>query len=369
MNIDDKVRRVEETPVSQLADVDIDDVYEHMDHLLRERPSPLALYDRWEAQNWRVSDLDFTEDTQHWGFLMPELQDYLLTIFTEFFLGEQAVTDTLAPLIIGAPDADSRVFLSTQIVDEARHTVFFKRFFAEVLNVSGGLNAALAAVRPGAVEGWKKIFDVDLVEATDRVRLHPEDREAWVRGITVYHFVVEGMLALTGQKYLVRVFRNLGMLPGFRAGFTAVARDESRHVNYGVGAIREQILQNPKMADVVGDCVLGLLPSACKTIEPADRNYENIQHPNDFPPPARIDPREIHRFSLTSLTKRLRVAGLSEEVCATIEARGLTYYDDQIAEFETRFDREHPARAFDRGEVELSFRRFEAHGVDDLGLP
>ena len=351
--IDEKVRRVEETEVSQLASVDIDDVYEHMDHLLRERPSPLALYDRWEAQNWRVSDLDFTEDSQHWGFLMPELQDYLLTIFTEFFLGEQAVTDTLAPLIIGAPDEDSRVFLATQIVDEARHTVFFKRFFSEVLGVSGGLPAALAAVRPGAVEGWKKIFDNDLVAATEKVRLDPSDRVAWVQGITTYHFVVEGMLALTGQKFLVRVFRNLGMLPGFRAGFTAVARDESRHVNYGVGAVREQILADPKMADVVTECVLGLLEAACQTIEPSDRNYENILHPNDFPPPARIDPREVHRFSLTSLTKRLRVAGISEETCTTIEAQGLGYFDEQISHFEKRFEREHPARAFDRGEVEL----------------
>jgi ribonucleoside-diphosphate reductase beta chain len=151
----------------------------------------------------------------------------------------------------------------------------------------------------------------------------------------------------------VRVFRNLDMLPGFRAGFTAVARDESRHVSYGVGAMREQILGDAKMADVMTDCVLGLLAAACQTIEPADRNYDNIQHPNDFPAPARIDPREVHRFSLTSLTKRLRVSGISEETCASIEAQGLGYFDAQIAEFESRFDREHPARAFDRGEVEL----------------
>lgn len=351
--IEEKVKRVEESEVRDLANVDIDDVYDHMDHLLRERPSPLALYDRWESQHWRVADLDFTEDAEHWTFLMPELQDYLLTLFTEFFLGEQAVTDTLSPLIHAAPDEDSRIFLATQIVDEARHTVFFKRFFDEVLGVSGGLHEALGAVRPGAVEGWTKIFDEDLVEATDRCRLDPSDLSAWVRGITIYHLIVEGTLALTGQKYLVRVFRNLGMLPGFRAGFTAVARDESRHVNYGVGALRDQILKDPNMATVVSDTVFGILDATCKTIEPSDRDYESITTPNDFPPAARINPREIHRFALNSLNKRLRAAGIKDEVCLAIESQGLEVFEQQFKIYETTFGREHPVRYYDRGEVEV----------------
>ncbi|HLF69672.1 MAG TPA: ribonucleotide-diphosphate reductase subunit beta, partial [Actinomycetota bacterium] len=301
------------TPVRDLADVDIDTVYEHMDQQMRDRPTPLELYAIWERGNWRVSDLDFSEDKIHWGLLLPELKDYLQRVFTEFFLGEQAVTDTLSPLVHAAPDEDSRIFLSTQIADEARHTVFFKRFFAEVVEVGGGLSDALASLRPEAVEGFRKIFDEDLVAATERCREDPTDRAAWVRGITIYHLVVEGMLALTGQKYLVRVFRDLGMLPGFRAGFTAVARDESRHVNFGVGALANQIKLNPAMADEVAGAVRGILRAACATVEPADRDYENITHPNDFPPQARINPREFHRFSLTSLTKRLRVAGLSAD--------------------------------------------------------
>lgn len=353
MDAKETVELVENTGIADMALVDIDDVYVHMDELLRERPSPLALYDRWERQNWKVADLDFTEDAMHWQLLLPALKDYIAMIFTQFFLGEQAVTDTLSPLIFAAPDEDSRIFLSTQIVDEARHTVFFKRFFAEVLGVEGGLSAALASVRPGSVEGFRKIFDEELVEATDRCRLNPTDTEAWIRGITIYHLVVEGMLALTGQKYLVRVFRDLGMLPGFRAGFTAVARDESRHVNFGVGAIRDHVRNDPKMADVVADTVFAILEPACKTVEPADREYEEITSPNDFPPQARIDPREVHRFSLTSLTKRLKVAGISADVCNEIETKGLDYYEEQIKSFEQTFGRDHQARYFDRGEVEL----------------
>jgi ribonucleoside-diphosphate reductase beta chain len=355
--IEEKVRQIEDSAVRDLAQVDVDDVYEQMDYLLRERPTPLQLYDRWEAQNWKVADLDFSEDAEHWQILkdqMPEAVEEFLRTFTAFFIGEQAVTDTLAPLIIAAPDEPNRIFLSTQIVDEARHTVFFARFFEDVLGVSGGLSAALSTLRPGTVEGFKKIFDDQLVEAMDRCRLNPQDLTGWVRGIAIYHLVIEGMLALTGQKYLLRIFRDLSLMPGFRAGFTAVTRDESRHVNWGVGAIRQKITEHPKLHDEVADAVFWILEPAVKTIEPADRPYADGAHPNDFPPQLRINPREVYSFSLTSLTKRLRSAGLSTQVCEEVERRGTGYYEAQISFFEDKFGMEHGSRYYDRGEVILN---------------
>lgn len=354
MAIEEKTHQIEDTEVTHLAQVSVDDAYEYMDQQLRARKSPMDLYDLWEAQNWKVADLDFSEDAEHWQILMPEIKEELFGTFTLFFIGEQAVTDTLSPLVMGAPDEPNRIFLSTQIVDEARHTVFFRKFFEDVLGVSGGLTTALNQLRPGTVDGFKKIFDHQLVEAMDEVRLHPTDRAAWVRGVAIYHLVIEGMLALTGQKFLLRVFRDLGMMPGFRAGFTAVTRDESRHVNYGVGAIREQIEAEPKMADEVAKAVFGLLEAAVKTIEPADHAYAQGTHPNDFPPAVRVDPREVYSFSLTALTKRLKVAGLSKEVCAEIERTGQGYYTQQIDLFEKTFDQEHSIRFWERGEVEVA---------------
>lgn len=349
--IEEKIRRIAESDVRELANIDIDDVYEQMDYQLRTRPDPLELYFRWEAQNWKVADLDFSEDVEHWKLMFPEIKQELFRTFTLFFIGEQAVTDTLSPLVTGAPDEPNRIFLSTQLVDEARHTVFFKKFFEDVLGVSGGLSDALSTLRPDAVAGFKKIFDEQLVEATDRVRMNPRDREAWVQGITIYHLVIEGMLALTGQKYLLRIFRDLSLMPGFRAGFTAVARDESRHVNYGVGAIQREIQENPKMAKAVEESVFWILEPAVKTIEPADRPYAEGAHPNDFPPALRINPRDVYQFSLTSLTKRLRTAGLSQQVCGKIEETGLGYFEEQIDLFEKTFGMDHGSRFFERGEV------------------
>ena len=52
---------------------------------------------------------------------------------SQFFIGEERVTTELLPFAIAAPTDDQRIFLASQIADEARHCVFFDRFYREVL--------------------------------------------------------------------------------------------------------------------------------------------------------------------------------------------------------------------------------------------
>ena len=347
--IPEVVRRVEGADLKAMRGVDIEDVYEQMDWLLDSRPTPMDLYHRWERQNWSTQDLDLSEDIEQWKAMEGGFEGIRIELqrsFTLFFVGEQAVTDTLSPLVHAAPDEPSRIFLSTQLVDEARHTVFFSRFFDEVVGISGGLSAVLAGLRDRTVGGFREIFDRDLLEATEAVRENPNDYGAWVEAITIYHLVVEGMLALTGQKYLLGILREMGILPGFYAGFTAVARDESRHVNFGVRALMEAGLREPALLDRVADAVFRLLGPACRTVAAPDRRY--AISPETTPENLRISPYEVRAFSLNSLVKRLRVAGLSKGVCDEVVARGNSYYDDAWAEYERIHSEEHPYRFFDR---------------------
>jgi ribonucleoside-diphosphate reductase beta chain len=345
--IEDIVREVEGADVKGLEKVEIDDVYKQMDHLLQARPSPMDLYNRWEKQQWAVADLDFTQDKEHWSNLkdFPGIGDQLQQTWTLFFIGEQAVTDTLGPILHAAPTEEDRIFLSTQVVDEARHTVFFMRFFDEVLGISGGLGAALDAVRPDAVKGFQKIFQTHLADAVDKVRQDPTDYATWLQGITIYHFVVEGMLALTGQKFILRTVRQFGIMPGFYAGFTAVTRDESRHVNYGVGALRDGIAKG--FSAPVESMIEDTLEAACWTILAPDREVP-IEDPSLIPADLQISPIEIREFSLQSLTKRLRVAGISKEFCDKVIADGNRFYDNGIKEYEERFGKEHPIRYYEK---------------------
>ena len=348
-SIEQVVGRVDRASLHELRDVEIDDVYVQMDWLLQSRPTPIDLYNRWERQNWSTQDLDFTEDTQQWkdmAGLMEGFRIELQRTFTLFFVGEQAVTDTLSPLVHAAPDEPSRIFLSTQLVDEARHSVFFSRFFDEVVGISGGLSAALDALRDRVVSGFRVLFDRDLVDVTDAVRENPRDYGAWVEGITVYHLIIEGMLALTGQKFLLGAIRTMGILPGFYAGFTAVARDESRHVNFGVRALMEAGVRDPALLDRVQDTIFRLLEPACRTVASPDRKFAIT--PEETPPDLRVNPYEVRDFSLTSLTKRLRVAGISKEACEQVKERGREYYAQAWAEYESLHDEEHPYRFYDR---------------------
>jgi ribonucleoside-diphosphate reductase beta chain len=342
----DVVKRVDDANLNQLRDVDIDDVYVQMDWLLESRPSPMDLYHRWERQNWSTEDLDFGTDKEQWAVMFEGFRIELQRSFTLFFVGEQAVTDTLSPLVHAAPDEASRIFLSTQLVDEARHTVFFSRFFDEVVGISGGLSAVLDKLRDRVVGGFRTVFDGDLVGATEAVRKNPSDYGSWVEAITIYHLVVEGMLALTGQKYLLGFLREMQILPGFYSGFTAVARDESRHVNFGVRALMEAGLRDRSLLERVEQSVFKLLEPACRTVASPDRRF--AISPEATPENLRVNPYEVRSFSLNSLVKRLRVVGIGKETCDEIISRGNSYYDVAWSDYETLHGEEHPYRFFDR---------------------
>jgi len=347
--VENTVERVEKASLQDLRSVVIDDVYVQMDYLLQSRATPMDLYHRWEKQNWSTQDLDFTEDAQHWKSMTGVFEAFQIELqrsFTLFFVGEQAVTDTLSPLVHAAPDEPARIFLSTQLVDEARHAVFFSKFFEEVVGISGGLSAALSVLRDRTVGGFRQIFDNQLVEATEAVRRDPHDYAAWVEGITIYHLIVEGMLALTGQKYLLSILRTMRILPGFQAGFTAVARDESRHVNFGVRAIMEAGIREPELLDRVASAVFRLLEPAVRTVAAPDRKFA-IQ-PEESPEEFRVNPYEVRDFSLHSLIKRLKVAGLSDDTLAEVRERGIAYYDACWEEYEQEHGLEHPRRFYDR---------------------
>jgi hypothetical protein len=46
------------------------------------------------------------------------------------------------------------------------------------------------------------------------------------------------------------------------------------------------------------------------------------------PPNLLVSPYDIRAFSLNSMTKRLRVAGLPTETCAEVTQRGISYYEN-----------------------------------------
>src|SRR5215208_2489847 len=91
------------------------------------------LYELWERQQWATQDIDFTQDRIDWHERIdPEERFQRMYALSSFFIGEQRVAAELGPMMRAAPEEEQRLFLCTQIADEARHVAFFDRFYAEV---------------------------------------------------------------------------------------------------------------------------------------------------------------------------------------------------------------------------------------------
>src|SRR3982751_3585755 len=105
-----------------------------------------ALYQLWERQQWSVYALDFSQDRVDWHERIPPDERFQRMYgLSSFFIGEQRVEAELGPMMRAMPDEDMRIFLSTQIADEARHVAFFDRFYSEVgVLESDSLEARLA---------------------------------------------------------------------------------------------------------------------------------------------------------------------------------------------------------------------------------
>lgn len=302
--LDPELERVARASLEELGDIRIDDVLLFIDRGLENMPSYMDLYRRWESQQWAVSDLDFTPDRETWQTFSQGERDATLWSRRLFFNGEERVTATLAPFVWAAPTPEIELFLSTQMVDEARHTVFFERWWREVPGTDApDLASLLAEVRPPVNEGYDTLFYDRLPGVAQRMASNPRDLDAFIEGITIYHIVVEGALALTGQRFQLEALREMGLTHhGYYRGFTAVARDESRHVNFGVKVLQEAVRDDPeRFAPLIQRTLVECLPLIAGTVRPPDAAYFT-----DFD----TSEEEILEFALNSLNKRLRAIGI-----------------------------------------------------------
>ncbi|GAC1348526.1 MAG: hypothetical protein NVSMB27_16610 [Ktedonobacteraceae bacterium] len=299
---------LEQASLTQLQQTPIDNVLNIIDQGLVHLPSYRELYYRWERQQWRTQEIDFTPDRLQWEHMSPsERQDRLYSL-SAFFKGEACVTDTLGPYVIAMPDEEMRIFLTTQLVDEARHTVFFARFFREVLGIDQEkLEDTLEMVRQYMNADLQYILIDALTEVAEHIRQEPRNMVHLVEGITLYHIIVEGTMALAGQRSILDFYRQNNLFPAFRGGFTAVARDESRHVVFGVKFLREMVQRDAANARVVQDAVNKYVPTALRALTPNDKFIPNILA-------MQADPWITPRYAQDSLRKKIKVIGLSMEL-------------------------------------------------------
>jgi ribonucleoside-diphosphate reductase beta chain len=237
-------------------------VYRHWDPY-EDVPDALLQQDRE-----RLAASDMTED---------EFQG-LRAALAKFGAGEEAVTEDLAPLMMVLEDIDDQLFVSSQIYEEAKHTVFFDRYWREVIDPAAEA-LGYEVTRPTD----ERYFNDDYVELFDRTEaamallLEEDTPENRARAFCHYHLAVESVLAQTGYYGLSGLFGERGgpeyeetpgvILEGLVEGITRIRSDEGRHVGFGMNQVRDLIQRGAVASEVVQDTLQELLPLVAGAVQ------------------------------------------------------------------------------------------------------
>ena len=212
---------------------------------LEERPRPFrALYEHWERNQWSVLDLDLETDARSFDALDPADQQGLIWIFAHRFHAEFNVARLLAPFLLAAPDWDSQLLLATQTADEHRHLQAVLRIYEEVFGVQGGIDA----VRGLADQNLDPVAETLYGRLDEYIARLEHDRhpDVFLQAVVVYHLLAEGVVARTAQNLAAGQYERFGHFPGLAQGQRLVARDEARHIGFGVSYCRARMAADPE---------------------------------------------------------------------------------------------------------------------------
>jgi ribonucleoside-diphosphate reductase beta chain len=261
---------------------------------------PEQLYLDWEGAHWASQGVDLSRDPADWAGLEDGERDLLYFALSSLMVAEERISTQFCGLILARDDEEEGSFLSTQLVDEVRHMQFYARFQDEVIADPAAIAAHVSRAREILGDAFEQVFDQALVNAHDRLRLDPSDRDAKVRFVTIYHMVIEGTLGLTASHFILDFLHDRGLLPGFTEGYGRIASDEQRHIAYGTWFLREAVAAEPTAAEVIRGQIRDLLPAVAESISPPSEGAWDLLG---------VEDGALAEFALGALGRRLALIG------------------------------------------------------------
>jgi len=260
------------------------------------------LYEDWERAHWAAQDVDLERDPTDWAGLAEGERDLLYWVLSSLMVAEERISTQFCGLVLAQDDEEEGSFLSTQLVDEVRHMQFYARFQNDVIADPAAIAAHVARAREVLGAPFRKVFDEALVDAHERLRLDPRNREAKVDFVTIYHMVIEGTLGITASHFLLDFLRARDLLPGFVDGYGRIAADEQRHIAWGTQFLQTAVRADPAMAGVVRRRLLDLLPAVAASVSPPSEGAWDVLG---------VEDGALGEYGLNALTRRLKLIGVS----------------------------------------------------------
>lgn len=288
---------LDDASLAQMPELPVDDVLRHADVVTAQRMKPQALYERWEKQQWSAQAIDLEQDRVDYEKRLPRsARKSLEESIATFIIGEYTGLDLLAPILTGAPEEIDHLYLGTQIADETRHTQLMLRLGEEVLGLDPDPKRMLVQAWNLCTPPHRALSRLE-TEIIREVQERPADYETWLRTVTLFHLISEGVLALVGQRAIVQSLHEVPLLPGVKAGFTAMCRDESRHVSFGLHALRQGVREGH--ADAIRDVIEQAAPLALAIEEGGDVEDSETG-------------TTMRSLGIDSLRRQLRLIGIDE---------------------------------------------------------
>jgi hypothetical protein len=161
----------------------------------------------------------------------PTLREDAVRGTVQLVVGERCALAASSGLINAAPDIESKRFLATQTLDEARHVeIFTQRLFD-------------LGVKKRELEDLIKQYASPHLVAFADVLLEKVDKKDFIAGVVGQNIVLEGM-AFTVFEMMQAA--NVELNPKFAQTLSGTIADERRHVGFGENRIGSLLKEQPE---------------------------------------------------------------------------------------------------------------------------
>ena len=258
---------------------------------------PMRLFQKAKKLGtWDPQALDFSSDGADWAGFDNTEHDFLLRTLALFQAGEEGVTSDLLPLIMAVADEgrlEEEIYLTSFLWEEAKHVEFFRRWLDEIAMAHEDLAHYMTP-------SYRQLFLVELPASLNALKT---DRsvEAQIRASVTYNMIIEGVLAETGYHGFRQSLETNQKLPGLLDGIRLIARDESRHIRYGVFLLNRLINQSPDGWEVMNQRMNELLGPALGVVSEFWEFYDEEHSPFGQRVETYLD------FASTQFDKRMKV--------------------------------------------------------------
>lgn len=164
------------------------------------------------------------------------LRDALLLELGYRSVAEEKATRILAHYVANAPGIPEMDFYTTQLVDEARHSLVFRR---HLVDLGVPADRLLATIADMSADYTREVLDPVEEFAVRVVR----DEGDFIGGVAIFTIVIEGVLAPAAE-LSERKWDRLD--PAASEIARGAAIDEIRHLTVGSSIIREHLIAHPE---------------------------------------------------------------------------------------------------------------------------